>query len=54
MSYAREPPQKKRGRNHESPERGKQQKEIICGHVRIPRLEGVGPCGLKVAHIIEI
>jgi len=36
MSYARQPPQKKRGRNHESPERGKQQKEIICGHMQIP------------------
>src|SRR5260370_3538378 len=45
MSEARESPEKKRRHNHESPERSKQQEEIVCGHVRIPRwvCEKVGP-----------
>jgi hypothetical protein len=49
MSEARESPEKKRRHNHESPERGKQQEEIVCRHVRIPRwvCEKVGPAACE-------
>src|SRR6266436_7088102 len=53
MSEARGSPEKKRRHNHECPERSKQQEEIVCGHVRIPRwvCDRVGPSAARVAHI---
>ena len=53
MSEARGSPEKKRRHNHESPERGKQQEEIVCGHVRNSPMvcDKVGLSPARVAHI---
>ena len=52
MSEARGSPEKKRRHNHESPERGKQQEEIVCGHVRNSPMvcDKVGLSPARVAH----